>query len=286
LREVVNEKQERIGLSDGTGEIHVLDHRDRTIETFSVPNGALLLVENEAPVSWNTMLARWDVHSTPLLADRNGRARLVDMVEGQTFRKDRDDRTAEERWVIMDHRGELHPRIDLEDDAGKIVASVFVPEKSIIDVREGVTVSPGTTLARVPREPWGTRDLVGGLPRLSELFEARTPRDPAPMARVDGIVRWGDQKRGKRIIYIDRVDNEGRLTGEPVEHVLPVGKHRQVYTGDRVKAGERLASGDLVPRDILRVVGPEALQMYLLQEAEVIFCSQRVAIADTHIEVP
>jgi DNA-directed RNA polymerase subunit beta' len=250
-----------------------------------MPNGAVLLVENGTKVDPNTMLAKWDPHITPLITDKGGKVRLVELVENQTLRKERDETTGAERWVIMEHKGDLHPRIELEDDTGKIVATFYMPEKAFIEVREGVRVSPGSMLAKVPREVSGTQDITGGLPRVTEIFEARTPRDPAKMAEVDGIVRLGDRKRGKRTIYIIKVDDQGRPKNEEVEHVVPPGKHVRVHNGDRVKQGERLVFGPLVPHEILKISGPEAVQNYLVQEVQSVYRSQRVEIDDKHIEI-
>ena len=209
----------------------------------------------------------------------------MDIIEGQTLRKDRDESTGAERWVIMEHKGDLHPRIELEDDNGKIVGTFYMPERAFLEVREHTKVSPGTLLAKMPREVSGTQDITGGLPRVTEIFEARTPREPAKMAEVQGVVRLGERKRGKRTIYIQPIDEHGRKTGEEVEHIVPPGKHVRVANNDRVKAGDRLVFGPLVPHEILAISGPEAVQNYLVQEVQQVYRSQRVEIDDKHIEI-
>src|SRR5262249_14378700 len=211
----------RIGLSGGTGEIHVLDAKGRVLESFGVPNGAQLLAPSGTQVAAGTVLAKWDPHITPIINEKGGKIRLMELVENQTLRKDRDETTGAERWVILEHKGDLHPRIELEDDQGKIIATYYMPERAFIEVREGAKVSPGTLLAKLPREVAGTQDITGGLPRVTEIFEARTPRDPAKMAEREGLVRLEQaRKRGKRVIYVRPVDDDGKPTGEEIEHVV------------------------------------------------------------------
>src|SRR5262249_31056914 len=157
-----------------------------------------------------------------------------------------------------------------EDDSGRVVETHYMPERAVLEVREGAKVSPGTLLAKLPREVSGTQDITGGLPRVTEIFEARTPRDPAKMAEVSGIVRLEQaRKRGKRVIYIQPIDETtGQKKGEEVEHVVPPGKHVRVQNGDRVKKGDRLVFGPLIPHEILKISGPEAVQHYLVQEVQ------------------
>jgi DNA-directed RNA polymerase subunit beta' len=145
-------------------------------------------------------------------------------------------------------------------------------------VNEGDEIAPGTLLAKTPREIAGTHDITGGLPRVTELFEARPPKDPAVMAEIDGVIDFGERKRGKRTIII-RGDS-----GTEVEHSIPQGKHYRVHRGDRVKAGDPLVDGVLVPKDLLRICGEEALQDYLLAEIQQVYRAQNVRIDDKHIE--
>jgi DNA-directed RNA polymerase subunit beta' len=131
----------------------------------------------------------------------------------------------------------------------------------------------------------GTQDITGGLPRVTEIFEARTPRDPAKMAEVAGVVRLGEKKRGKRLVFVQPADDSGKSIGEEREHQVPPGKHLSVHTGDRVKEGQRLVFGPLVPHEILKISGIEEVQRYLVQEVQSVYRSQRVDIDDKHIEI-
>ncbi|HZY85006.1 MAG TPA: DNA-directed RNA polymerase subunit beta', partial [Gemmataceae bacterium] len=282
--DVVNDKSERIALTRN-GEITIVGPKDRVLESFSVPNGAVLMVENGQQVAVGQVLCKWDPHITPIIADRGGKVRFDEIEEGHTLRKERDEATGAERWVIMEHKGDLHPQIVIEDDRGQILISYYMPEKAFLEVREGQKVSAGTLLAKTPREVSGTQDITGGLPRVTEIFEARTPRDPAKMAEVAGLVRLGEKKRGKRTIYVQPVDDAGKPVGEEVEHQVPPGKHLRVHTNDRVKEGDRLVFGPLVPHEILKISGIEAVQQYLVQEVQSVYRSQRVEIDDKHIEV-
>src|SRR5204863_7604933 len=154
-----------------------------------------------------------------------------------------------------------------------------------VEVREGQKVSAGTLLAKTPREVAGTQDITGGLPRVTEIFEARRPREPAIMAEVAGIVRLGEKRRGKRSILVQPVDEKGKSIGEEREHLVPHGKHLRVHGNDYVREGDALVDGPLVPHDILRISGGEAVQNYLVREVQSVYRSQRVDIDDKHIEI-
>jgi DNA-directed RNA polymerase subunit beta' len=284
IQDVINEKGDRVALCRN-GEIQVLDSKGKSVETFVVLNGAILKVQDGDQVPPNTVLCRWDPHVTPILCDCDGKVRFDEIVEGQTLRKERDTITGAERWAIMEHKGDLHPQIVVEDERGQILTTFYMPEKAFIVVREGQSVKAGTLLASTPREMSGTQDITGGLPRVTEIFEARTPRDPAKMAEVAGVVRLGEKKRGKRTIYVQPVDEDSKPAGEEVEHQVPPGKHLRVHTGDRVKEGDRLVFGPLVPHEILKISGMEAVQQYLVQEVQSVYRSQRVEIDDKHIEI-
>ncbi len=284
IKDVLNDKGERVALARN-GEIKILGIRDKELESYGVPNGAVLMVENGQEVKEKQVLCKWDPHITPIIAECGGKIRFDEIVEDQTLRKERDEVTGAERWVIMEHKGDLHPQIVIEDDRGQILATYYMPEKAYLEVREGNKVSAGTLLAKTPREVSGTQDITGGLPRVTEIFEARTPRDPAKMAEVAGVVRLGEKKRGKRLIYVQPVDESGRPVGEEREHQVPPGKHLRVHTGDRVKEGDRLVFGPLVPHEILKISGIEEVQRYLVHEVQSVYRSQRVDIDDKHIEI-
>src|SRR5262249_6621325 len=156
----------------------------------------------------------------------------------KTLRRELDRSTGVERLTIMEHRGDLHPAIELVGDRGQAVKSYYIPERANLQVTHGQKVSAGTLLAKTPREVSHTQDIAGGLPRATGLFEARRPRSPAVMSTVSGKVRIGDKKRGKRIIEVTPTDEDGKTTGEAREHQVPAGAIRRVHDGEHVKAGD------------------------------------------------
>jgi DNA-directed RNA polymerase subunit beta' len=280
---VVNDQGQRIALTRN-GEIKIVSSKGLELDRYSVPNGAELKVEDGQPIQPGSVLVKWDPHMIPILAEVGGKVRFDEIVDNETLRKERDPGGAE-RWVIMEHKGDLHPQIVIEDDRGQALASYYVPEKAHLEVREGQKVSAGTLLAKTPREVGGTQDITGGLPRVTEIFEARRPREPAVMAEIAGVVRLGEKRKGKRSIVVQAVDASGKPVGEEREHLVPHGKHLRVHTNDYVREGDPLCDGPLVPHDILRISGIEAVQQYLVREVQSVYRSQRVDIDDKHIEI-
>ena len=261
------------------GEICIVDNKGRELEKQTVPNGAVLQVAEDQQVKKGDVLCNWDPHSIPIIAQVGGKVRLDDCVEGQTVRSEKDS-SGTIRRNITEHRGGLHPQVILEDGAGKILDFYYLPEGAGIEVSDGDQISAGMSVARTPRESAGTQDITGGLPRVTELFEARSPKDPAVVAEIDGEIELlAEKKRGKRIVVVRGAD------GTEVQHSIPHGKQLLVHQADEVHAGDALVRGPLVPHDILRVSGPEEVQQYLLHEIQNVYRAQRVEIDDKHIEI-
>ena len=275
---VENANGENIVL-DGKGEMLIVDEKDRQIEKHVVPLGATVLVKEGEKVTLNRTIVKWDPHMTPILAEMAGKIRFEDIIENKTMQKEYDPVTRIKRKVIVEHKGDLHPQVIIEDNNGKIQGLYPIPEKAHIEVEEKSRVVAGTLLAKTPREIARTEDITGGLPRVSEILEARRPKDPAVMSEIDGIVELGEKRRGKRTIIV-----KGE-SGMEVEHLVPRGKHLRVHRGDRVKAGDPLVEGPLVPQDILRICGEEELQQYMLKEVQNVYRSQNVPIDDKHVEI-
>jgi DNA-directed RNA polymerase subunit beta' len=283
INAVVNDQGLRVALTRN-GEVQVLGPKGVVLETFPVPNGAELKVEEGQQVTPSTILCKWDPHMTPILCEVGGRVKFEDIEEGETLRKEK-DAGGSERYVIMEHKGDRHPQIVIEDDRGQSLMFHYLPEKAYLEVRPGQQVVAGSLLAKTPREQGGTQDITGGLPRVTEIFEARRPREPAVMAEENGIIKLGEKKRGKRSILVSVVDDSGRPIGREIDHQVPHGKRMRVHTGDYVRAGDPLVDGPLVPHDILKISGPEAVQDYLVREVQSVYRSQRVDIDDKHIEI-
>ncbi len=277
LRTVINGNKEVVVLNRN-GELVILDKNNRAIERFKVPVGSKLLAKDGVVIEKGVMVVEWEAANIPILSDVAGTVRFEHIIPEVTMREERDPATGIINRVILEGKGDLHPQILLEDESGKPIAHYPIPEKATLRVAEGSKIAGGTLLASTPREIAGTHDITGGLPRVTELFEARPPKEPAVMAEIDGTVDFGERKRGKRTIIV-RGDS-----GTEVEHSIPQGKHYRVHKGDRVKAGDALVDGVLVPKDLLRVCGEEALQDYLITEIQAVYRAQNVKIDDKHIE--
>jgi DNA-directed RNA polymerase subunit beta' len=250
---------------------------------FHVPLGATLMVEDGQKVAKDGVLFTWDPYTNPILTDVPGLVRFVDIVEDETVREELDEITGRRQRVIIEDRDKkLHPHIEVVQKKGekeKRLRDFVIPEGAQLTVEDGQEVYAGLVLAKVSREAYKTRDITGGLPRVAELFEARRPKDPATISEVDGTVRFGDIKRGKREIFVHAEE------GEPQLYEVPAGKHLRVHEGDRVRAGDRLTEGPVNPHDILRIKGPRAVQEYLLNEVQEVYRLQGVKINDKHIGV-
>ena len=281
---VTNSAGHTIALSR-TGQVHIIAAKDRILDEFSVPYGAEIFVNDGQAIKPGQVIAKWDPHRIPILAERGGRIRFEDIVEGETLRKERDPSSGAEHWVIAEHKGDLHPQVIIEDERGQSLEVHYIPEGAYLDVREADQVSAGSMLAKTPREVGGTQDITGGLPRVTEIFEARRPRDPAVMAEIAGRCRLGEKRKGKRTVIVEEVDDNSVPTGREFEHLVPHGKPLRIHTGDHVREGEPLVEGPLVPHDILRISGIEAVQNYLVREVQSVYRNQRVDIDDKHIEI-
>ncbi len=278
LNIVTNDEGKTIALSRN-GEIQILDAKGRELDKFDVPDGATILVEDGQQVNRGQMLVEWDPHNIPILAEVGGMVKFEDIVENETMKVEIDP-SGHVRRTIIEHKGDLHPQIIIVDAEDKTLDYKYIPERASIEVNDGQMISAGTLLAKTPREVGGTQDITGGLPRVTELFEARRPKEPAVIAEIDGRVELLEEKRrGKRTII---VRNEN---GIEREHLVPHGKYLRVHGGDRVRAGDALVEGPLVPHDILRISGEEAVQRYLLREIQNVYRSQRVEIDDKHLEI-
>ena len=262
------------------GEVVLVDQKGRELDRYRAPYGSVVLVDEDQEVEVGQSLFEWDPHSVPILSEVAGIVRFQDIEEGETIRTEIDPHGNELRPVVIEHKGEKHPRVVIEDEEGRILDFHYLPAKARIEVIEGQEIPAGALLAQQPRAITGTQDITGGLPRVTEVFEARKPKDPAAMAEISGRVELrSDKRRGKMTIIVTSE------SGLQVDHHVSPDKHLNVHTGDYVEAGDSLTDGPLVPHDILRIRGEEALQHYLLAEIQNVYRAQKQSINDKHVEV-
>jgi DNA-directed RNA polymerase subunit beta' len=260
------------------GDVIICNDKGYELERYRIPYGAVIRVKDGQKVTPRTTLCDWDPHMLPILAEAGGIVRFQDIEEGETVRVE-SEVGEKKRLVVVQHKGSLNPRIVIEEKDGKILDFHYLPSKARLEVEEGQKVPAGQLLARQPREMSGTQDITGGLPRVTELFEARKPKEPSVMAEISGTVELRtDRRRGKMTIIIKSE------SGMEKDHHVLQDRHLLVHTGDYVEAGDPLIEGPLVPHDILRIKGEEDLQKYLLAEVQNVYRSQNVRINDKHIE--
>ena len=285
---VVKNREGTCTVMNRNGELIVIDKDGREKEKYSVIYGAKLLVQDGQEIEEKTLLAEWDPYTNPIVTEIGGQVKYGDLIEGVTFKEQRDDVTGlSHRVTIQTKDPDNRPRISIKDSEGQTLqlaggrgwARYLLPEGANILVNEGDEIQPGDILAKIPRETTKTKDITGGLPRVAELFEGRRPKDCAVVTEIDGIVSFGKDTKGKRkVIITPEVD-------EPREYLIPKGRHVGLLEGDFVKAGEPLMEGAANPHDILRVLGEKALGRYLVDEVQEVYRLQGVPIHDKHIEV-
>jgi DNA-directed RNA polymerase subunit beta' len=272
----------------------LVDGKER--ETYKPPYGARLRVKDGDTVKRGQRLGDWDPYTTPIITEVAGKIRAEDLVDGLSIREEVDEATGIAQRVVADWRtsargSDLRPAMGVlsEDGSYKRLsnggeARYLLSAGAILSVADGDEVKPGEVIARIPTEGAKTRDITGGLPRVAELFEARRPKDCAVIAEMDGRVEFGkDYKNKRRIKITPDVDADGNQP-EPVEFLIPKGKHIAVHDGDYITKGEYIIDGNPDPHDILRILGVEALANFLVDEIQEVYRLQGVPINDKHIE--
>jgi DNA-directed RNA polymerase subunit beta' len=276
-----------------SGELSVIDDHGRERERYKVPYGAIISVRDEEAVTAGDVTATWDPHTHPIVTEVAGKVGFHEFIDGVTVNEHMDDITGLTSLIVTDpkQRGsagkDLRPMISLTDVKGKelclagtdIPAHYFLQAGSIVQMHDGQDVNVGDVLARIPQESSKTRDITGGLPRVADLFEARKPKEPSILAEVSGIVSFGKDTKGKQRLVITMDD------GETYEELIPKWRHVIVFEGERVEKGETIVDGEPNPHDILRLLGVEALDEYLVKEIQDVYRLQGVKINDKHIEV-
>ena len=291
MRYVTNSKGELVVISR-SGEIIVSDQHGRERERHKVPYGALLAIGPDQQLKAGTVLANWDPLTRPIITEFAGKAKFENVEEGLTVAKQLDEVTGLSTLVVIDskRRGALkvvRPQVKLLDAAGNEVkipgtdhsVTIGFPVGSLIQIRDGQDLAPGEVLARIPVEGQKTRDITGGLPRVAELFEARTPKDKGTLAETTGTVSFGKETKGK--VRLQITDPEGKVH----EELVLKEKNILVHEGQVVNKGESVVDGPADPQDILRLLGIEELARYIVDEVQDVYRLQGVKINDKHIEV-
>ena len=272
----------------------IIDEAGQERAVHKLTYGSKLHVKEGATVKRGTKLFEWDPYTLPIIAEKAGVARFKDLISGISVRDETDEATGMTQKIVSDWRsapkgGDLKPEVIVMDpatgepvrnDAGNPITYPMSVD-AILSVEDGQELRPGDVVARIPREGAKTKDITGGLPRVAELFEARRPKDHAIIAEADGYVRFGKDYKNKRRITVEPVDE----TLQPMEYMIPKGKHIPVQEGDFVQKGDYIMDGNPAPHDILRILGVEALANYMIDEVQDVYRLQGVKINDKHIEV-
>ena len=261
-----------------TGELRIIDTKnDRLLSTHNIPYGATLLVKDGQKISKGDIICTWDPFNNVVVAEQNGTVKFENVIEGVTYREEADEQTGHREKVVIETRDKTKiPSILVE---GKEIKSYNLPTGSHIVVDEANEVRAGQVIVKIPRVLGKLRDITGGLPRVTELFEARNPSNPAIVSEIDGVVTMGAIKRGNREIIIEAKD------GVTKKYLVPLTRQILAQDGDFVKAGSPLSDGQISPQDILSIQGPFAVQQYVVNEIQEVYRLQGVRINDKHIEV-
>ncbi|WP_243545559.1 DNA-directed RNA polymerase subunit beta' [Pseudodesulfovibrio tunisiensis] len=284
MRTVVNKEGNTMVLGKSC-QVGIVDEQGREREKYVLPSGARLLVDENVDIKKGTVLAEWEPFIEPFIVDVSGTVVFHDIIEGQTVQEDRSSKAS---YTIMEYRTTNYkPAISIVDENGNpvmrpgtsIPATFPMPVGAILMVKEGTVVTAGDVLARKPRESSKTKDIVGGLPRVAELFEVRKPKDLGVVSEIDGIVSYGPDTKGKRKVIVTPE------VGETREYLIPKGRHITVQEADFVEAGDLLTEGNPELQQMLKIKGEKFLARYLVEEIQDVYRFQGVNINDKHIEV-
>jgi DNA-directed RNA polymerase subunit beta' len=264
-----------------SGEFRIVEAgSNKVIVTNNIPYGSFLYVKDGSKISKGDRICSWDPYNAVIISEFAGVVQFDAVLEGITFREESDEQTGHREKVIIDTRDKTkNPAIQVADSKGNLIKGYNIPVGAHIAVDEGEKVQTGQVIAKIPRSTGKTRDITGGLPRVTELFEARNPSNPAVVTEIDGVVTLGGVKRGNREITIESKD------GQIKKYLVPLSKHILVQDNDFVKAGMPLSDGSISPADILAIKGPAAVQEYLVNGIQEVYRLQGVKINDKHFEV-
>lgn len=262
------------------GELKIVDDEGKVLISYNVPYGSEMLVEEGDMVPKGAQMCKWDPYNALLYSEIDGTVTYKDILEGLTFTEDTDAQTGHREKVIIDTKDRsLVPTLAIRGE-GDILRESTLPVETHIVIEDGEKVSAGQVIAKIPRATSKSKDITAGLPRVTELFEARSPSDPATVSEIDGIVEMGGRKRGSQEVIVKSKDGT-----EEKKYLISLSKHILVQSNDFVKAGQQLSDGTIPAQDILNILGPYAVQSYLVNEIQEVYRLQGVKINDKHIEV-
>ncbi|VFP81321.1 DNA-directed RNA polymerase subunit beta' [Buchnera aphidicola] len=284
----------KIVITSRNVELKMLDKLGKTQESYKIPYGSILAKGEGKKVYAGEIIATWDPHTIPVITEVSGYIKFIDMIDGQSITKQNDELTGLSSIVILDQSErniqgkDLKPSLKIIDKNGldvfipgtEMPAQYFLPGKSIIQLDNGMKISSGDTLARVPQESVGTKDITGGLPRVADLFEARKPKELAILAEINGIVSFGKETKGKRRLILTPPNGNNTY-----EEMIPKWRQLNVFEGERVEKGDIISDGPESPHDILRLRGIQSVTNYIVNEVQEVYRLQGVKINDKHIEV-
>ncbi len=263
-----------------SGELRIIDEKTKVVlASFNLPYGSHLFVKEGNKVKKGDMICEWDPFNAVIISEFGGKVGFEYIEEGVTFKVESDEQTGFQEKIIMDSRDKTKTPVIKVMSGKEILKGYNIPVGAHITVEEGARIEPGEILVKIPRQLGRTGDITGGLPRVTELFEARNPSNPAVVAEIDGIVSYGGIKRGNREIIVTSRDGDAR------KYLVPLSKHILVQDGDFTRAGTPLSDGAITPNDILSIKGPTAVQEYLVNEVQEVYRLQGVKINDKHFEV-
>ncbi len=276
-----NDEEEQIVVVNRQGEVRILDEKSgAVIITNNIPYGSVLYVKDGQKIEKGDKICAWDPFNALILTDLPGKIVFDNLIEGITYKDETDEQTGHKESVIIESKDKTKiPLIRVEDKGGKVLKEFNLPVGAHIMVENDAKVKAGQVIVKIPRMVGKTRDITGGLPRVTELFEARNPSNPAVVTEIDGVVTYGGIKRGNREISIESKE------GEIKRYLVSLGKHILVQDGDYVKAGQPMSDGAITPQDILRIQGTLAVQMYIINGIQEVYRLQGVKINDKHVEV-
>ena len=262
-------------------EMKILDKENgQVLATNNIPYGAHMVAKNKRVIKKGDVVCTWDPYNAVIISDVEGTVQFEHLISGETYREEVDEATGFSEIVIKENRNKKTvPTINIVDKDGTILKSFNLPVDAHVIVKEGDTITGGDILVKIPRKSGKTGDITGGLPRVTEMFEARNPSNPAVVAKIDGVVSYGKIKRGNREVIIEA------KTGEVTKYLVPLSRHLLVQENDFVKAGQNLSEGATTPQDILSIKGPTAVQEYIVNEIQEVYRLQGVKINDKHFEV-